>query len=334
MSNFDTWQNEVTEMVPVSDEIREQILRDWDARIKPPGSLGKLEALAAKTGSIQLSRQPRADKLSLRLFVGSHGIAAEGVSLAPSSVNISMLKNFREGGAAINALCRSNRIDFEPIDAGVHRPTQNFKYGPAMSQEEVGAAMKLGWYSVPTGTDLFAVGEMGIGNTASASAILSVILKAPVEKVTGRGTGLNEEQLARKVQIIRESLHHRQATEKAPLALLGEYGGREIAAMTGAILSAASKNIPVVLDGVIALAAAAVAFEIDVRVKDKCIAAHRGTEPAIPLVLKHYDLDALLDLDLRLGEGSGAALAMGLLRSAVDCLNQMFTFEQAGMVFP
>ncbi|KAF0096071.1 MAG: nicotinate-nucleotide--dimethylbenzimidazole phosphoribosyltransferase [Puniceicoccaceae bacterium 5H] len=314
-----------------SVDCREFIAQDWNTRTKPPGSLGRLEPIATWVGEVQHRRQPQVNFPALRLFAGAHGIAAEGVSMCPEHVNAQMVRNFANGGAAINALCRSNGIDFKAYDAGVDCPTANFLQAPAMSEAETVEALLLGWNSVPAFADLFAVGEMGIGNTTPSAAILAAVLKLPVDQITGRGAGLPDDRLAVKIRVIEQALENRKAELTSPLNILASIGGREIAAMTGAMLSAASQNIPIVLDGVISAAAACIAFELEPRMVGKCIAGHRGAEPGQQAFLRHYQLDAVVDLAMRLGEGTGAAVAMGVIHNAVDCLNQMATFESAGV---
>ena len=312
---------------------RDRVLAEWDTRTKPPGSLGRLEELAAWVASVQDTPDaPKASRMSLRLFGGAHGITAEGVSAVPDSVNQQMMQNFHHGGAAINALCRSNGIDFRFYDAGINHPTRNFLYEAAMSESETVEAFALGWQSVPRFTDVFAVGEMGIGNTTPSVAILSAITGVPAETIIGRGTGLSDPALAHKTAVIQKALENRSPEFGSPLSILASVGGREIAAMTGAILSAASMRIPVVLDGVIAGAAAAIAFELNPACISCCLAGHRSAEPAHDCFLRHYELRPLLDFGMRLGEGTGAAVAMGIVRNAVDAFNQMATFAQAGVV--
>ncbi len=308
-----------------------EIESTWMNRTKPPGSLGRLEEFATWVGSVQNTATPTVQFPALRLFAGAHGITEEGVSLCPIHVNAQMVQNFKNGGAAINTLCRSNQVDFQAIDAGIDSPTRNFLKEPAMSLEETEAAMKLGWDAVPEFCDLFAVGEMGIGNTTPSAAILSTILDIPVETITGRGAGLTDELLENKINVLQRGLENRKNDLNSPLEILAALGGREIAAMTGAILRAASLNIPIVLDGVISAAAAAVAFEMEPKARQKCIAGHRSAEPAHSAFLKHYDFRPIMELDMRLGEGTGAAVAMGVIRNAVDCLNQMASFEKAGV---
>ncbi len=313
-------------------DLFQSIAQIWNTRTKPPGSLGKLEEIATWIASVQQTRgAPTLSFPSLRLFAGSHGITEMGVSMCPAHVNEQMVANFHNGGAAINALCRSNQIDFKSYDVDVHCPTKNFYYQAAMTEEETVEAFHLGWQSVPAFSDLFAVGEMGIGNTTPSTAVIATITRTPVETIVGRGAGLTDERLQQKTEILATALRNRKKELTDPLSILASVGGREIAAMVGAILSAADKNIPIVLDGVISAASASIAFELQPNVISKCIAGHLSVEPAHNAFLKHYQLTPILDLGMRLGEGTGAAVAMGVIRNAVDTFNQMATFEQAGV---
>lgn len=317
---------------PPQEACRAQICAQWDLKIKPRGSLGRLEELAAWVGAVQETDTPRAEYRSVRLFAGSHGVTAEGVSVAPDAVNGLMLQAFHDGAAAINTLCRSNGIDFHALDAGIEHPTANLRFAPAMTEEETITALTLGWHAVPNRADLFAPGEMGIGNTTPSAALLAALLQRPVHEIVGRGTGIDDEALARKQRVIEDALALHAAASGDPLHLLAAVGGREIAAMTGSILRAAHERIPVVLDGVIAGAAAAVAFALNPTIASRCLAGHRSQEPAHRAFLEHYEMEPVLDLSMRLGEGTGAVLAMGIVRQAVVCFREMATFEEIGFV--
>ena len=331
-TDFQSIQSAVAEIEAADPSIRSAIMEAWNTRTKPPGSLGRLEDIAAWVGASQGKASPANEFLALRLFAGAHGIAEAGVSMCPVEVNQQMVQNFHNGGAAINALCRSNSIQFHFLDVGVDRPTRNFLNAPAMDESETVEAFSAGWDSVPAFADLFAVGEMGIANTTPAAAIISSITEIPVETITGRGAGLTDELYDKKVATLKQVLENRKGDLTDPLSILASIGGREIAAMTGAILSATAKNIPVVLDGVIAGAAAAIAFELQPNAISKCIAGHCSAEPAHRAVLGHYKMQPILDLGMRLGEGTGSAVAMGVIRNAVDAFHHMATFEQAGVV--
>ena len=311
--------------------IHADVLSAWDTRTKPIGSLGRLEPLAAQIASIQGTRTPRAAQRKVQLFAGCHGITQEGVSLFPDEVNQLMFDNFNTGGAAISVICRSAGIGFEAIDAGIQNATRSFLHEPALSEVELEQALLLGWNAVPDGIDLYAVGEMGIGNTSCASAIAAAVLKCNVDALTGPGVGVDEATRKHKADVIARALDHHADALKHPLDILRCLGGRELAAMTGAILSTACKGIPVVLDGVISTASAAIAIETVPALKGYQIAGHQSQEPAHRYLLDRYELEPLLQLNMRLGEGTGAALAMDICQRAVDCFNDMATFESIGL---
>jgi len=331
--SFETFLKTVRTIENVRSDKREAVLAEWNTRTKPPGSLGRLEEIAAWVASAQWNKKgPVVRNMRVNLFAASHGITRESVSMCPDHINGQMFQNFQHGGAAINTLCRSNGIDFAAFDAGIDRPTQNMLNSPAMSETETLESLELGWNSVDDAIDLFAVGEMGIGNTTPSAAIIAVATGRHVAEITGRGAGLTDELYERKKRTLIRILENRKADCVTPLQTLAAIGGREIAAMTGAILKATFLGIPVVLDGVIAGAAAAIAFELNPNCKGYCIAGHRSEEPAHTAFLEHYHLHPILDLGMRLGEGTGAAVAMGIIRNAVDAFNHMATFESAGVV--
>jgi len=330
---FDHFTKAISPLISTNPEAFQKTLEDWNTRTKPAGSLGRLESIAAWVASVQnKSDAPEIKRMRLHLFAGSHGVTAERVSMCPDHINGQMFRNFKNGGAAINTLCASNGIRFEAFDAGIEQPTQNMLHTPAMTEPETLQALKLGWESLDSECDLFAVGEMGIGNTTPSAAILSLITGQSVETLTGRGAGLPDDGFERKKQTLAKILENRRSDCSSPLRMLAAVGGREIAAMCGAILRAASMGIPIVLDGVIAGAAAAIAFELCPACRSCCIAGHRSEEPAHSAFLNHYQLDPILDLGMRLGEGTGAAVAMGIVKNAVDAFRNMATFESAGVV--
>ncbi len=324
-------QTSVDQLIPVDPAIYAEVLSAWDSRTKPVGSLGRLEPLAARIAAIQGTRTPRTARRMVQLFAGSHGITQEGVSLFPDEVNQLMFENFNSGGAGISVICRSSGIVFEAIDAGIKNPTRSFLQEPAMSETEVEQALLLGWNAVPEDIDLYAVGEMGIGNTSSATAIAAAILKYEVDSLTGPGVGIDEDTRKHKAEVIRRALKHHSEHMHSPPDILRCVGGKELAAMTGALLSAACKRIPVVLDGVIATASAAIALEAVPLLGQYLIAGHQSQEPAHRYLLDRYELEPLLQLNMRLGEGTGAALAMDICKRAVDCFNDMATFESIGL---
>lgn len=324
-------QTAVDSLTEPDASIHAHVLSAWDSRTKPIGSLGRLEALAAQIAAIQKTRRPRAARRMVQLFAGCHGITQEGVSLFPNEVNQLMFDNFNSGGAAISVICRSAGIEFEAIDAGIQNTTRSFLHGPALTETELEQALLLGWNSVPDGIDVYAVGEMGIGNTSCASAIAAAVLKCKVNELTGPGVGIDEATRKHKADVIARALDFHADALKHPLDILRCVGGHELAAMTGAILGAVCKRIPVVLDGVISTASAAIAIETVPTLKKFLIAGHQSQEPAHRYLLKRYELEPLLQLNMRLGEGTGAALAMDICQRSVDCFNDMATFESIGL---
>ena len=303
----------------------------WRDKTKPTGSLGRLETIATRLAGIQRSLPPQETPARLLLFAGSHGVADAGVSAYPSIVNLQMLANFRAGGAAINVLCRHSAIALSVVDCGVAAPTKNIAVARAMTSGETRKAFLLGWNSVPRDTALLGLGEMGIGNTTIASALTAACLQVPVTRVTGVGTGVGERQRRQKMQVIRAALDLHRLELADPWTRLQAIGGREIAAIVGAILRAVSWRIPVFLDGFIVTAAATVALEMCPSSRYALFASHRSSEPGHDLLLKHLGLDPLLDLGLCLGEGTGAALAISLAQVSLRLLREMATFSSAGV---
>jgi nicotinate-nucleotide--dimethylbenzimidazole phosphoribosyltransferase len=304
--------------------------------VKPPGSLGRLEELAiwlsGWPADPEKSRpKPVINKPLVCVFAGSHGVAAHDVSAYPSSVNGVMLDIYQKGGAAINQICAQFNLGFKAFDLAVEHPTNDFTEQPALSERNTVATMAFGMEAVSGGIDLLIVGEMGIGNTTSASAIYAALYGGEVVNWVGRGTGVDSSGIERKASVIRKALSVHQISLRDPLSILQHLGGREIAAMVGAILAARMQRIPVMLDGFVACAAAAVLHALEPDLIGHCVAGHVSAEAAHRRVLSHLALDPLLDLGMRLGEASGAALAVSLLQAAVACHNGMFTFEEAGI---
>jgi nicotinate-nucleotide--dimethylbenzimidazole phosphoribosyltransferase len=302
---------------------------------KPPGSLGRLEEIANRCAAIAESFELTAARPRIVLFAADHGVCAEGVSPYPQEVTAQMVLNFRNGGAAINALARTGGIDLQVVDVGVGNGTRNFCAEPAMTEERMLGAMRTGIEmareSVDAGFDVLGFGEMGIGNTTSASAIAAALTGRTVECVVGPGAGADEAGIARKRDAIRRALalHAGRLTE--PLSILRCVGGLEIAAMCGFCLGAAARRVPVVTDGFIATAAAALAVRLKPEVAGYLFAAHRSAEPGHAYFLEETRQVPLLDLGMRLGEGTGAALAMRLIQAAVAAFTGMATFAGAGV---
>jgi nicotinate-nucleotide--dimethylbenzimidazole phosphoribosyltransferase len=338
------------EIPPIDPNWIETARRHQLELTKPPGSLGRLEEIANRCAAIRQSLTPTVDRPRIVLFAADHGVCAEGVSAYPQEVTAQMVLNFLRGGAAINALARSGGIELKVVDIGVASPipsaedlivrrvapgTRNFCHEPAMTQTELFAAIDAGidlaLESVSAGCDLLGFGEMGIGNTTSASAIAAALSGAPSEAVIGRGAGADEACMARKRSAIERALALHAKVLHDPLGILRCIGGFEIAAMCGFCLGAAARKTPVVTDGFIATAAAALAVRLSPPTSGYLFASHRSAEPGHACLLADLDQQPLLDLGMRLGEGTGAALAMNLIRAAVAAFTGMATFASAGV---
>ncbi len=298
---------------------------------KPPGALGRLEHVVTWLAAWQGKAKPTFDRPLVCVFAGSHGVTARGVSAFPDSVNRQMLENFAAGGAAINQLCAAYGLGFKAFDLALDVPTGDICDVPALDEKACVATMAFGMEAVASGTDCLAVGEMGIGNTTVAAAIYAALFGGDPADWVGRGTGVDEAGLARKAEAVALALKTHAGHLDDPLSVLARLGGREIAAMAGAILAARLQRVPVVLDGYVATAAAAVLHALDASALDHCLAGHVSAEGAHAAVLKRLGLEPLLDLDMRLGEASGAALAMGVVKGALACHRDMATFAQAGV---
>lgn len=322
-----------------------------DIKTKPPGSLGALERIALQIGRIQQSVTPDLARPAMLVFAGDHGIVASGVSPYPQAVTAQMVLNFLRGGAAINVFCRANQIEMEVTNAGVAadfpahaslvdipvaRGTQNFLERPAMSREQLEAALAAGAARVVAhaqrGTRMIGFGEMGIGNTSAAACVMQRLTGLPLAACVGRGTGVDDAGLARKTAVLAQALDaHPVSGEVDPLDVLATFGGFEIAMMTGAYLAAAKLGLVVVVDGFISTSALLVAARLAPAVLDYCLFAHASDEAGHRAMLDALGAQPLLQLGLRLGEGTGAALAMPLIQAAAAFLREMATFEGAGV---
>jgi nicotinate-nucleotide--dimethylbenzimidazole phosphoribosyltransferase len=320
-----------------------------DSLTKPPGSLGRLERLAVHIAGITGNPRPRLEDRVVVVIAADHGVVAEGVSAYPAAVTAQMVHNFAQGGAAINVLARRAGARVIVVDVGVaaefspelpilHRKvapgTANLALGAAMTTEQMLAAIGVGLDLAShdgQAPDVICLGEMGIGNTTAASAIVASITRLPVADVTGRGTGIDDATWQRKVAAIERGMRVNQPNPADALDVLAKLGGLEIAALVGLTLGAAAQRVPIVVDGFIATAAALVAAEICPPARDYMIAAHRSVEIGHRAALEHLELEPLFALDLRLGEGSGAVLALPMLDAALAVLDEMATFEDAGV---
>ncbi len=319
--------------LPAPDEEAIGRTRARDAQLtKPPGALGRLELLAAWLAGWQGRHPPGLERVTIAVFAGWHGVTARGVSAFPAEVTGQMVLNFRAGGAAINQLAKVAGARLEIVELSPGQPTADFSRGAAMSDTECAAAFAVGLAAVDPDDDLLVVGEMGIGNTTSAAAILALLYDEPAAAWAGPGTGLDPAGVGRKAQVIEEARAlHAAAAAGRPLEVLRCVGGREIAAMAGAILAARRARVPVLLDGFVAGAAAAVLEAAAPGAIAHCLAGHRSAEPGHRKLLHRLGLEPLLDLGLRLGEASGAALAVPILKAAVACHAGMATFAEAGV---
>lgn len=296
---------------------------------KPPGSLGKLEELAVFMAGWRGTARPAIASAQAVIFAGNHGICAQGVNPYPQEVTAQMVGNFTAGGAAINQLCRANNAKLSVIALDLDNPTADFTTGPAMSDSSCLDAINRGAAAVDPQADVLILGEMGIGNSTIAAALTSALFGGEVNDWVGPGTGSDAAGIARKVVAIKIGLA-RHTGLSAP-QVLAALGGREQAAICGAVLAARSARIPVILDGFICTAAAAVLYAIDPRLLDHCLVGHASAEPGHRRLLTAIGKRPILEFDMRLGEGSGAALALGILRAALEVHNGMATFGEAGV---
>jgi nicotinate-nucleotide--dimethylbenzimidazole phosphoribosyltransferase len=305
--------------------LRQQVLT------KPPGSLGRLEDLAIWLARWQRREIPRFERVTIAVFAGNHGVAARGVSAYPQAVTAQMVANFAAGGAAINQIAGIAGADLRVVPIKLDRPTRDFTIAPAMEADEFLDAVNLGYRTVPASSDLLAVGEMGIANTTTAAALCAALLGGGAGLWAGRGTGVDDAGLARKRAAIDAGLNFHRAILGDPLGVAAALGGRELAAIAGAILAARRHQIPVLLDGFVATAAIVPLVRLEAGIMDHCRAGHVSAESGHRALLGELGLDPLLDLNMRLGEASGAAVAILLLRAAVACHGGMASFAEAGV---
>ena len=314
---------------------------------KPPGSLGELEHIAVQFAAWQGTSKPQLENILVRIFAGDHGICAQNVSAFPQAVTQQMVANFINGGAAISVLSRQLGADFAVVNLGTVEPTPNapglvneqlaagsrdFTQEPAMDEALLAACLAAGRdQAVNKPAELFIGGDMGIGNTTAASAIYSLMLDLPLEQTVGPGTGLDQQGVQHKCRVLESAISLHQPNLNTPIQVLRHVGGLEIAALTGAYISAAQQGIPILVDGFICTAAALLAAKINPAVRDWMLFAHRSAEPAHSKALDALKAQPMLDLGMRLGEGSGAAVAVNLIESALLLHNNMATFDEAGV---
>jgi nicotinate-nucleotide--dimethylbenzimidazole phosphoribosyltransferase len=298
---------------------------------KPPGSLGRLEDLVVWLARWQQRNMPRLDRVDILVFAGNHGVTKQGVSAYLAEVTAQMVANFSAGGAAINQLARTVGANLRVVPLALDEPTADFTQAPAMSEDAFLAAVATGYNAVASGTDLLCLGEMGIGNTTAAAALAAALFGGGGSRWAGRGTGVDDAGLARKRATIDLGLARHAALLADPLSSAAALGGRELAAILGAALAARHRRIPVLLDGFVCVTAVAPLIKLRADALDHTMAAHVSAEAAHRMLLTELRLDPLLDLGMRLGEGSGAALAVSVLRAALACHAGMATFTEAGV---
>ncbi len=340
----------IASILPLDNEAAWAADARLDSLTKPPGSLGRLEELVRRYAAIRHDEAVKPGRGAIAVFVADHGVAAEGVSAFPQAVTVEMLRNIAAGGAAISVLARRFGYALKVVDVGVKldtssKPlagvtyrrigagTRNFLEGPAMTPDETARALDVGIEIAHElaggGATLIGIGEMGIANSTPAAAILCALTAIAPESIVGRGTGLDDAGVRRKTEVVMRALEIHRAALTSGESILATLGGFESAAMAGVCIGGAASKVPVVVDGFIATAAAAAAEKIHPGLFDHLFFSHRSAEGGHALALEHFKLRPILDLDLRLGEGTGAALAMNLIDSALDLLNNMATFESA-----
>ncbi len=340
----------IRKIQPADEAGRKKVLAKLDRLTKPVGSLGRLEELAADFVAMTGEEHPKVPRSAIFTFAADHGVAEEGVSAYPSAVTAQMVFNFLSGGAAVNVLAAHVGADVRVVDIGVAHEfgllpglisrkvglgTRNLFREPAMARNQATDALEIGislaYEAAREGISLLGTGDMGIGNTTPSAAITAVMTGRPVAEVTGRGTGIDDATHARKIRVIEAALQRHRPDPNAPLDVLTKIGGFEIAGLAGLILGAAANRTPVVLDGFIAGAAALIAVRFQPLCREYLIASHRSAERGHQVALNKLGLKPLLDLDLRLGEGTGATLGIGLVQAAIKILTHMATFDEAGV---
>lgn len=318
--------------MPVADEDARLAVRTRDATLtKPPGSLGKLEMLAEWMAAWQGRHPPRVQRPVVAVFAGNHGVVEEGVAAYPQAVTAQMVANFQSDGAAVNQICKTFDLGLKVFELALEQPTRNITKDAALDESDCAATMAYGMEAIAGGCDLLCIGEMGIGNTTIAAALCAGLFGGKGADWVGPGTGVDAAGLARKADAVDRALTLHREHLHDPLEVLRRLGGREFAAMAGAILSARMERVPVLIDGFVATAAAAVLHKLDSSALDHCVIAHCSAEPGHRKLLKAIGKEPLLDLGMRLGEGSGAALAAALVKAACNCHEGMATFSSAGV---
>jgi nicotinate-nucleotide--dimethylbenzimidazole phosphoribosyltransferase len=335
---------------PINGALKAALQNKIDKKTKPLGALGRLEEIALQIGLIQNTLSPQLNKPTMLVFASDHGIANSGVSPYPQAVTAQMVLNFLNGGAGINVFAKQNNMQLRVIDAGVNYQfesndnlidakiscgTANFLQEPAMTQSQCEQALtcgaELAKQEIAAGCNVLGFGEMGIGNTSSASCLMSVLCGFPIENCVGRGTGLDDAGLVKKTKILQDAIQHHALQSPTSMQVLATFGGFEIAMMAGAMLGAAEQKTLLLIDGFIATSALLVASKLQPSVLQYCVFAHCSGEVGHKKLLAYLGAEPLLDLGMRLGEGTGVALAYPLVQAAVNFLNEMASFESAGV---
>ncbi|MEO6394777.1 MAG: nicotinate-nucleotide--dimethylbenzimidazole phosphoribosyltransferase [Devosia sp.] len=323
---------DLLKLAPPGDEDAVAAVRARDAQLtKPAGSLGQLEALVEFLARWQGKAAPSLDSPMVAIFAGNHGVTDQGVSAFPREVTAQMVKNFTDGGAAISQICALHEFNLRVFELALELPTGDITLAPAMDDKMCAATIAYGMEAIAGKPDALGIGEMGIGNTTIAAALYAALFGGAGADWVGRGTGVDDQGLGRKASAVDRALafHHSELTD--PLAILARLGGREIAAMLGALIAARQQKIPVLIDGFVATSAAAIAWAVNPGAIDHCIFAHVSAETAHARALKAMGVTPLLDLGMRLGEGTGAALGLVLAKTALHLHRNMATFGSAGV---
>ncbi len=331
LTSFDEVRALVRALPGPDDEAQAKARAREATLTKPAGALGRLEALTEWLCAWQGRHPPSLDHPRVSVFAGNHGVAARGVSAYPAEVTAQMVANFIAGGAAVNQLCRVMEADFKVYEMALEEPTRDFTEAPAMDEAACVRAMSYGMMTVEAGIDVLCLGEMGIGNTTSAAALSLALFGGEAADWVGPGTGVSGEVLARKTEVVAAGVKRHQEALIDPLAVMRCLGGQELAAIAGAVIAARLARTPVLLDGYAACAAAAVLHQLDPGLLDHCQAAHRSAEPGHARLLDAIGKRPILELDMRLGEATGAVLALGVLKGAVACHTGMASFGSANV---
>lgn len=329
-ANFDEIRDIIRGFHGPNEKARD-IAREREGQLtKPPGALGRLESISEWFATWQSNDSPKIERPRVAVFAGNHGVAAQGVSAFPQEVTVQMVANFQQGGAAVNQLCRTHDADLRVYEMALENPTKDFTIEPAMSEEECCTAIAYGMMAVEDGIDCLCVGEMGIANSTSGAALAHALFKGEAADWVGPGTGVTGDAYDNKVRVVKEGVA-KYADVTDPLEILRHVGGFELAAIVGAIIAARMGRVPVILDGYATTAAAAILQKMDETALDHCIVGHLSAEPSHVSLLEKLGKEPLLNYGMRLGEASGAALALGIVKSAVACHTGMATFAEAGV---